>query len=442
MIVLASLTVASACALIATTRVLDRETGELATTVESVRILENAEVNLFMLRLATDEVVRSGIEVDLRESLEMARSYVTSKEEARALEAATERVEALLQIPATAEPADVQVAMGRAFGALGHLVTINVAQTRAVQARTLAWNRTANTVGIALGASIIATTIALVLWLRRRVIHPLFSLSDTFSRFGRGERRVRADVEGPHELREMSLRFNEMADAIATQREAQNAFLGGIAHDLRTPLSALRLAVDMVDPSDPLPHEPQLRRTVAIISRQINHLERMTGDFLDIAKIEAGTLELSVASHDARTIARGVVELFDPGARDRVNVIAPAAPVIVRCDEVRIGQAITNLVSNAIKYSPSDAGIELVVSTREVDAVIEVVDHGNGIPHEDQGRIFEPFRRRNPKDAIPGTGLGLFNVKRLIEAHRGRIELDSVPLQGSTFRILLPLAPA
>ncbi|HVK88895.1 MAG TPA: HAMP domain-containing sensor histidine kinase [Kofleriaceae bacterium] len=441
-IVLASLTIASAGALIATTRVLERETAELATTVESVRLLEEAEINLFMHRLATDEVVRSGIEADLRASLELARTFVTSPQEARALVTANERVEALLGMPASAPAGDVQVAMGRAFGALEHLVTINVAQTKAVQARTLAWTRTTNLVGIILGAAIIATTTGLVLWLRRRVLHPLFSLADTVGRFGRGERRVRADVDGPLELQDMSLRFNEMADAIATQREAQNAFLGGIAHDLRTPLSALRLAVDMVDPADPLPPEPQLRRTFAIISRQINHLERMTGDFLDMSKIESGTLDLSFAAHDARAIARGVVDLFEPGARDRVSVVAPPAPVVVRCDEVRLGQAITNLVSNAIKYSPSDAGIELVVSASNSDAVIEVVDHGNGIPKEDQGRIFEPFRRRDTKDSIPGTGLGLFNVKRLVEAHRGRIEVDSTPLQGSTFRILLPLASA
>jgi signal transduction histidine kinase len=270
------------------------------------------------------------------------------------------------------------------------------------------------------------------------VLRPLFGLADTVKRFGAGERDARSAVDGPQELREMSERFNTMADSLASQREAQIAFLAGVAHDLRTPMSAMRMACDLIDPAQPLPPEKQLRHLVAMIGRQIGRMERMTGDFLDLSKIEAGRLELAIESRDLRSIASHVVELFDT-ARNRIDLSVSPAPVMVPCDEVRIAQVITNLVSNALKYSPESEPVHVLVSAIGSDAIIEVVDHGNGIPREEHGKIFEPFRRRDVKDTVPGTGLGLFNVKHLVEAHGGRIEIESAPAHGSTFSIHLPM---
>ncbi|MBA3394377.1 MAG: HAMP domain-containing histidine kinase [Deltaproteobacteria bacterium] len=291
---------------------------------------------------------------------------------------------------------------------------------------------------------ILAIAITLMLWLRRRVIRPWFALADTVRRFGEGERTARAEENGPLELQDMSKRFNTMADSIASQREAQVAFLGGVAHDLRTPLSALALAVDMLGPDDPLPPEPQLRRTLAVIARQIHHLERMVGDFVDMSTIDTGKLALDVDYHDVRMIVRDAVGLFshtDAGA-ERLRVALPRNPCLALCDDVRIGQVVTNLVSNAIKYSPATEPIAVAVDTDESDVIVEVTDRGTGISREDHRRIFEPFRRVGSRTAAAGTGLGLFNVQRIVEAHGGRIEVESVPSEGSTFRIYLRLARA
>jgi signal transduction histidine kinase len=230
-----------------------------------------------------------------------------------------------------------------------------------------------------------------------------------------------------------------MASALATQREAQIAFLAGVAHDLRNPLSLLKMSADTLEPDGPLPPEPRLRLLIERFRRQTTRLDRMIGDFLDMAKIEAGQLELAVEVHDARALVREVVDLFDEAAHERIDVSVPAEPLPISCDRVRIEQVITNLVSNAIKYSPAATRIDVAAESRGDELVLRVTDRGIGISKDDQTSIFEPFHRAGlSKEAVPGVGLGLSVVRRIVQAHRGRVEVDSAPGAGSTFRVYLP----
>jgi signal transduction histidine kinase len=263
-----------------------------------------------------------------------------------------------------------------------------------------------------------------VLWFRGRVVRPLFALAETVQRFGEGDRSARAEARGPRARPdELALQRDGRLARDATRVAAR---VPRRAHDLRGPLGTLRVAVDLASPDHPLPPEPQLRHLLAIADRQITQLDRMARDFLAISQIEAGKLELEVANHDLRAIAASAIELLDE--KQRVTLELSSEPVIVPCDDTRVGQAITNLLSNALKYSPPTAPVQVVV-----------VDRGVGIPVEDQRMIFEPFRRRRATNRVPGTGLGLFNVKHLVEAHGGRVELESPPSRGSIFRVHLPL---
>jgi two-component system, OmpR family, sensor histidine kinase MtrB len=429
----------AAISLVLATSVLQQMTSDIAASVESVRAIEEAEVTLLLHVRAKSRGEQRASAEQVRQLLDEAGRYVTSATEARGLAEARAAVDRYFEVVAQpdADAADLEQHEAAAIEALERLGKFDVAQTRAAHDRAIRWDRIANIAGIVLGFSIVAITAVLVLWLRRRVIRPLFALAETMKRFGAGERSLRAVERGPMELRDMTHHFNDMAESIAAQRQAQTAFLGGVAHDLRNPLSALKLAVELIGPSEPLPPEPQLRRTLALISRQIDQLERMVGDFLDMAKIEAGELELTIADHDVCAIVAESVELFAPTSRSRFRIATPDAPVVVACDAVRIGQAITNLVSNAIKYSPPDEPIEIKVASGGDEVTIEVVDRGVGIARTDHHRIFEPFRRGATRNTVPGTGLGLFNVQRIVQAHAGRIEVDSVPSVGSTFRIRL-----
>jgi signal transduction histidine kinase len=240
----------------------------------------------------------------------------------------------------------------------------------------------------------------------------------------------------------MAARFNRMATALATQRKTQSAFLAGVAHDLRTPLGALKLSAAVVSADRPLPSEERLRRTFGVIARQVERLERMVSDFLDMSRIDAGELELEVERSDVREIVREVVELFRATSTSHRLVLSLAErPVTLECDPLRIGQVVTNLVSNAIKYSPEASEIQVEVSIRDGSAVLSVTDFGMGIPDAEQQHIFEPFRRSKLTGTeIPGVGLGLFVSRRIVEAHAGRIEVHSHPGEGSRFEVVLPLA--
>ena len=165
----------------------------------------------------------------------------------------------------------------------------------------------------------------------------------------------------------------------------------------------------------------------------------MIADFLDAAMIEAGNLELRVESCNLADVVRSAAELFEGSASRHELILAlPPSPLQASLDPLRIEQVAGNLISNALKYSPQGGKVEVRLEQRADEVVLAVTDHGLGMSPEDQARLFQPFRRGLSREDIPGVGLGLFVVRRIVEAHRGRIEVESSPGAGSTFRIRLP----
>ncbi|MBA3539954.1 MAG: HAMP domain-containing histidine kinase [Deltaproteobacteria bacterium] len=425
-------------ALVVLTTLLHRTSATISSSIESVRLVEEAEVNLLLHGQASDPLMRAELERDLRGNLFDARAYVTTPSDAQLLRDAERCVEKYLAKGPLPERLTHETA---AYAALEALVTGNVAESRAAQRRADRWSMMGSVIGIATGAAVLLLAAGLVLWFRRRAFRPLLALAATMERYAHGERGVRAAVDGPAELRDMSERFNAMATTIAAQRQAQIAFLGGVAHDIRTPLSTLKLAVGAIAPTEPLPPEPRLRRTLEMIERQIGRMDRLVGDFLDMAKIEADELEVTFETRDLRALVHDAVDLFDD-ARARFRIAVPDEDVLVECDPLRIGQVITNLLSNALKYSPPDTPVEIALAVRDHEASVAITDHGVGIRSEDQQRIFEPYRRVAATKDVPGVGLGLYMVHRIVEVHHGRVEVDSAPAKGSTFRVYLPLRRA
>jgi signal transduction histidine kinase len=238
-------------------------------------------------------------------------------------------------------------------------------------------------------------------------------------------------------LREAIEAFNEMTTALRMQRAAQLAYLGGVAHDLRNPLSAVSMALELVRTE---PSEEQRANAVELVDRQVARLARMVGDLLDATRIEAGQLELHTTPVELRALCREVVDLYRATARGQeIAVRAPEEPVVVDADPLRVEQVIGNLVSNAIKYSPRGGPIDVVVRGDAAHAVLEVSDRGIGMSREQIADLFVPFRR-SAKDVAPGVGLGLSVVLRIVRAHGGSIEVESELGAGSTFRVTLPLA--
>jgi signal transduction histidine kinase len=426
-------------ALITVTSLLDRVTRTMADSVESIRLAEESEVDLLLHARTSDALIRHDLEGRLRSKLDAARAHVTDPSEALMLARARVNVEAYIAASSTA-PGDwdrLAVLQSSAYGELDALARLNVEQARAAHAESSRWDALAKLLGFVTGGLLVAVSAGLLYWLKRHAFRHVLALANVMRRFSRGDRDVRAREVGPAELREMSVCFNELASAIAAQRQAQTAFLGGIAHDLRDPLSAVTMAIELLQID---PGSAQIRRTADIVKRQTLRLERMVCDLLEMAKVDAGELELDLDTEDLRRLVDAVVELrAGSSSRPRLELRLADAPVLVRCDAQRIEQVISNLVSNALKYSPGATPVEIEVANEAGEAVMRVIDHGLGIDEADQQHLFEPFRRvGRSRDAAPGVGLGLWVVRRIVDAHGGRIAVDNTTGGGATFVVHLP----
>lgn len=439
--------------LIVFTTALHRITANVENTVESVRITEEFEIELLSHRGTQDNLALVATEGRLRQHLADAARFVGSAQEQALLTRMRSELDAYIEASDRDAVAESFLALPRdrtasQFEALlassGELVRTNVEQSRELRRLAAAWDRKANILGTAIIVILIGGLVALALFVRRAVFGPAVSIAAAVERYSKGERASRAPEHGAAEFRNIAFRFNDMASTIEHQREQQMTFLAGVAHDLRNPLSVLKLAGGLISPQRPLPPEGQIRESWARIRRQIERLERMVSDFLDTASIEAGTLELQVESADLTELARATIQLFEPTApAHRLSLSAPRDAVLVACDPMRIEQVLNNLVSNAIKYSPRGGEVRVVIEHEDEAIVLTVRDEGVGISLEDLGHLFEAFRRTSTARAsAKGVGLGLFVARRIVESHGGRLTVESAPGKGSTFRVEFPARPS
>jgi len=316
------------------------------------------------------------------------------------------------------------------------LRTVNDRQVEEASSRAAQAARQSAVIAAILLALLVTSMLLVAAGVRRYLSAPILALHGAMAAFRGGDLAARGTTSGARELRGLSEMFNEMAATLAQQRRAQLEFLGGVAHDLKNPLSTLKNGIYLLaQESDAW----QRNRTRRMLDTQIDLLVRMIDDFLDGARIEAGELELRCIEFDSRHLARDLVAAYAALVPNRRLVLDSAAdPMVLNADPLRIEQVLRNLLSNAIKYS-SDGPVTLRVRRSGGDAVFEVEDHGLGIAPEDRSSIFLPFRRRH-LEVAPGVGLGLSVVRRIVLAHGGRIEVDSEVGKGSTFRVLLPLS--
>ena len=226
--------------------------------------------------------------------------------------------------------------------------------------------------------------------------------------------------------------------------EVRKDFVANVSHELRTPLSILRGYIETLM-DNPATSREELDRILEVMERHSQRLGLLVDDLLSLAQLESGTtdLQLSEVSLD---------ELFDNIVRDwdkkfaekrlKVMVDLPAHLPQVRADETRLQEILYNLLDNAVKYSREGGDLRLAAQQRNGEIALSVSDSGIGIGKNDLPRIFERFYRVDKARSreLGGTGLGLSIVKHIAQLHGGRVEAESEPGQGTTIRILLPLA--
>lgn len=416
---------------------------------ESVHTAEEMEVDLLVHSRLRDRIGRAQLEGQLRGWLIEIRQHVNSLEEDELVDKVAARIDAYLEASREAWDSGLSVEelaeriapeLEAAFLPLEELVHLNVRQSHVTAKRAASWDRMATYFGVGVASVLVLTVGWVLLWLRLFAFRSVMEIETAMRRFAEGDKSARAAVMGARELRGIAERFNGMASALERQHDNQIAFLGGVVHDLRNPLSVLKLSTAALSLECSPKNGEAAQKTVGRVKRQVERLERMLEDLLDAAQIEGGHLELRVAQCDVKDLCREVVETFRESALQREILLrAPEGTVDVACDPLRIGQVLTNLVSNAIKYSPPESTIQVALTRSRSEVQLSVTDQGIGVPEEDRERIFEPFRRVGAsRGVVPGAGMGLFVARRIVEAHGGRIEVISNPGAGTTFRVRLP----
>jgi signal transduction histidine kinase len=292
---------------------------------------------------------------------------------------------------------------------------------------------------------VIALVVAVIMtyFISRHLTRPLLDLTKAAERIARGDFRKRVQVQTDDEIGHLALAFNRMMGQLEELEAVRREFIANVSHELRSPLTSIRGFVQgLVD--DVIPEEEKghyLRLTL----KETERLNRLIDQILDAARVDSGQFALNKENVDIVQLVRHAVETMEPAIREKgqhLQVDLPAVAVRGHVDPDRVEQIVINLVSNAWQYTPEGGKIEVSLRQERDQAVITVSDTGEGISPQDLPHIWDRFfkadRSRTSKKV--GTGLGLSIVKNLVDAHHGRVAVESTVGVGSVFRVWLPLA--
>jgi signal transduction histidine kinase/DNA-binding response OmpR family regulator len=219
-------------------------------------------------------------------------------------------------------------------------------------------------------------------------------------------------------------------------------FVATASHELRSPLTSIKGFIELLSQTRDL--DPRQREFVDIILVSTNRLVDLVNDLLDVARVEAGQIEIHRRPIELGEVVQEVAALMGPRLEDKQQTLAvnvePALPRAL-ADPARVRQILTNLITNAHLYTPPGGKLDVQVTARDDDLALIVADNGRGMSAEQLEHVFDRFYRGGDENGVAGTGLGLAIVKSLVDLHGGTIEVRSEPGQGSTFTVLLPRAP-
>ncbi len=300
---------------------------------------------------------------------------------------------------------------------------------------------------VAIAFLLILAVIAEAWWMASTISRPIRSLTGVAEQLSQGKLLARAVPSGPEELHQLAMTLNQMASHLQDNMDGLRAFVANASHELRTPITAIKLHVDAL--SDGAMDDPQVsKRFLSQIQDELELMDRTVTDLLDLSRIEAGRGRTQYEPIDLATLIDETREFWRPRAQQsaldlRVAVV-PNGPKILGSED-QLLRLLNNLLENAIKNTPSGGWVELdLMNQPEKSCVrLEVRDSGVGIPEEHLPRIFERFYRVEPTQMknkkISGSGLGLAIAKSIVEAHGGKIGVLSKVGAGSTFWVEFPV---
>lgn len=272
------------------------------------------------------------------------------------------------------------------------------------------------------------------------IARPLRRVASAAQKIAQGDYQQVIEVTGPLEVRSVAETFNQMSHEVQSTQQAQRDFMANVSHDLKTPLTSIQGYSQAI--MDGTVKDPA--HAANIIYDEAGRLGRMVADLTDLARLQAGGIEMQIAQIDLGQIVEAITQRLQVvAAKKGIKMSLQLDPLPpIQGDGDRLAQVLTNLISNAINYTPINGKVFIEAQRADGGVQFRVRDTGIGIPPDEISRIFERFyqvdKSRGPKR---GTGLGLAIVKEIIQAHGGRITVTSPGENlGSTFSVWLPLA--
>ena len=295
---------------------------------------------------------------------------------------------------------------------------------------------------IAIGASVL---------LAQRLTNPIRRLTQASRSLAEGQLDARVSVSrsSPPEVTELATAFNNMAERlqqsiniISGDRDRSRGFLADVSHELRTPIAALRTFNELLREgaaADPATRDEFLEQS----GRQIERLDWLSTNLLELSKLDSGLVALDLRPDDLRVVAENAVEQAEPVASRKgvtLQMHVPAEPVRQPHDPQRLGQVLSNLIGNAIKFTPKGGRVDVELAPTAEGAEFTVSDTGVGIDAEELPHVFERFYRgtRTPTERATGSGLGLSIVKSIVDMHGGRIAIQTTAGAGTRVSVTLP----
>ena len=299
-----------------------------------------------------------------------------------------------------------------------------------------------------LEGGLIALLLSLVLAfaLSRWVADPLQQVVVAARNYPKGSEEMKpVSPRGPREVQDLTRAFNSMVKRVNSTQRSQRDFVANVSHELKTPLTSVQGFAQAI--LDGTADTPEARKQAAqIIYDEAGRMHRMALDLLDLARFEAGTADLKMSSVDMGPLLRGVIEKFALQAQKagvNLQVDVPSDLPLLIGDGDRLAQVFTNLVDNALKYTPTKGHVTLSAANVGNEMELSITDTGEGVPDEALPHLFDRFYQVDPSRAgggKHGAGLGLAIVQEITQAHGGRISVRSQAGHGTTFVIHLPLA--
>jgi two-component system sensor histidine kinase/response regulator len=257
------------------------------------------------------------------------------------------------------------------------------------------------------------------------------------------DREVLARARAHLEARALMARQRTLVEKLTAANAAKDRFVSMVAHDLRSPLAGINGLLEFIEEGQ---LEAEQREMVGLVRQAGDSMLELVDELLYLARIESGRFQLETGQHRIGDLLRGRMQRMEPAAsrkRIALNLVEVAPGRLVEIDREKLERVVDALLSNAVKFSPSDTRVTLQELPADGPPGFVVRDQGPGIPPAERGQLFRDFARLStrPTGGEKSTGLGLSVARRIVEAHRGSISSENLPEGGCEFRVVLPLPP-